>query len=180
MEHGKKMILVPQEFFNRINESRPSLPNTISTQLSTATDTAQVPYSNSAINGLDGEMKQILDDTNLNDREKWTQYYQILQRYFQHNKIQRQPVQLDITDFAQSNEKNLSNQDIISTFPISMQKQAERLLNWIKRSNVNICWDQKGEVAVKDHTIEGSNIICLLYTSPSPRDRTRSRMPSSA
>ena len=23
-------------------------------------------------------------------------------------------------------------------------------------------------------------IICLLYTSPSPRDRTRSRMPSSA
>ena len=24
------------------------------------------------------------------------------------------------------------------------------------------------------------NLICLLYTSPSPRDRTRSRMPSSA
>ena len=26
----------------------------------------------------------------------------------------------------------------------------------------------------------GFNIVCLLYTSPSPRDRTRSRMPSSA
>ena len=25
-----------------------------------------------------------------------------------------------------------------------------------------------------------NNEICLLYTSPSPRDRTRSRMPSSA
>ena len=25
-----------------------------------------------------------------------------------------------------------------------------------------------------------SNLACLLYTSPSPRDRTRSRMPSSA
>ena len=24
------------------------------------------------------------------------------------------------------------------------------------------------------------NYLCLLYTSPSPRDRTRSRMPSSA
>ena len=24
------------------------------------------------------------------------------------------------------------------------------------------------------------NVTCLLYTSPSPRDRTRSRMPSSA
>ena len=30
-------------------------------------------------------------------------------------------------------------------------------------------------------TPEGANIgLCLLYTSPSPRDRTRSRMPSSA
>ena len=28
--------------------------------------------------------------------------------------------------------------------------------------------------------IEASGICCLLYTSPSPRDRTRSRMPSSA
>ena len=27
---------------------------------------------------------------------------------------------------------------------------------------------------------EPENILCLLYTSPSPRDRTRSRMPSSA
>ena len=27
---------------------------------------------------------------------------------------------------------------------------------------------------------EGQEITCLLYTSPSPRDRTRSRMPSSA
>ena len=26
----------------------------------------------------------------------------------------------------------------------------------------------------------GESIVCLLYTSPSPRDRTRSRMPSSA
>ena len=29
-------------------------------------------------------------------------------------------------------------------------------------------------------TVIPGNIICLLYTSPSPRDRTRSRMPSSA
>ena len=31
-------------------------------------------------------------------------------------------------------------------------------------------------VAVKPSTV----MVCLLYTSPSPRDRTRSRMPSSA
>ena len=28
--------------------------------------------------------------------------------------------------------------------------------------------------------MEAQGLVCLLYTSPSPRDRTRSRMPSSA
>ena len=31
-----------------------------------------------------------------------------------------------------------------------------------------------------DNDSDDKNNICLLYTSPSPRDRTRSRMPSSA
>ena len=39
-------------------------------------------------------------------------------------------------------------------------------------------------LATVDHGVPTSNrllgINCLLYTSPSPRDRTRSRMPSSA
>ena len=36
-------------------------------------------------------------------------------------------------------------------------------------------------VKITSSCICGSDLhICLLYTSPSPRDRTRSRMPSSA
>ena len=35
-------------------------------------------------------------------------------------------------------------------------------------------------VKIKDILNKGLSISCLLYTSPSPRDRTRSRMPSSA
>ena len=31
-----------------------------------------------------------------------------------------------------------------------------------------------------EDAILGEGYVCLLYTSPSPRDRTRSRMPSSA
>ena len=34
--------------------------------------------------------------------------------------------------------------------------------------------------ATKEEAMEETLEICLLYTSPSPRDRTRSRMPSSA
>ena len=38
------------------------------------------------------------------------------------------------------------------------------------------------DVVVNDAVLQSFNRvkICLLYTSPSPRDRTRSRMPSSA
>ena len=36
-----------------------------------------------------------------------------------------------------------------------------------------------GTYTTEDHQVFLRN-ICLLYTSPSPRDRTRSRMPSSA
>ena len=36
-------------------------------------------------------------------------------------------------------------------------------------------------VALKPYELDRDpSSICLLYTSPSPRDRTRSRMPSSA
>ena len=40
------------------------------------------------------------------------------------------------------------------------------------RENLILCY-------FMDHTVEIPK-DCLLYTSPSPRDRTRSRMPSSA
>ena len=38
---------------------------------------------------------------------------------------------------------------------------------------------QEGDV-VTDRSVDPTAWGCLLYTSPSPRDRTRSRMPSSA
>ena len=37
--------------------------------------------------------------------------------------------------------------------------------------------EEPGGITAPAHTLYD---ICLLYTSPSPRDRTRSRMPSSA
>ena len=37
-------------------------------------------------------------------------------------------------------------------------------------------WNYKAPL----RAVNAMSLICLLYTSPSPRDRTRSRMPSSA
>ena len=47
--------------------------------------------------------------------------------------------------------------------------------DYIKKQESNV-------IAIKESLISKVDAIdgCLLYTSPSPRDRTRSRMPSSA
>ena len=44
-------------------------------------------------------------------------------------------------------------------------------LDGVIKTEVGYCGGNNSETNYKD---------CLLYTSPSPRDRTRSRMPSSA
>ena len=40
--------------------------------------------------------------------------------------------------------------------------------------------DKFGQYTLSTYTYYGTNEYCLLYTSPSPRDRQKSRMPSSA
>ena len=36
------------------------------------------------------------------------------------------------------------------------------------------------KISIKDIPNQAQSLFCLLYTSPSPRDRQKSRMPSSA
>ena len=56
-------------------------------------------------------------------------------------------------------------------------RQARELLTWDKPFTKVLEWDLPYAKWFSDGQL---NMTCLLYTSPSPRDRTRSRMPSSA
>ena len=73
------------------------------------------------------------------------------------------------------------------------KKIANSDLEWIDITNndeaIKITSKSQKELLRRLHVINDGEviggakafiIICLLYTSPSPRDRTRSRMPSSA
>ena len=63
-----------------------------------------------------------------------------------------------------------SRAEIMAFYPAILQGNDEVTLPLLQRklSGVHL------------HLIDGALVTCLLYTSPSPRDRTRSRMPSSA
>ena len=44
----------------------------------------------------------------------------------------------------------------------------------------DVCFLDKKKLYIGEILMDKEENNCLLYTSPSPRDRTRSRMPSSA
>ena len=75
---------------------------------------------------------------------------------------------------------------IIAATEIELNKDRLKSLNEAGEGNIlnDSAQDAEKSVATGYHTVEfllwGQDNNCLLYTSPSPRDRTRSRMPSSA
>ena len=66
-----------------------------------------------------------------------------------------------------------------------MAKSIEPLMGWTGSSDTNSqvqLWFESKEVAINYAKKNGIpyTVLCLLYTSPSPRDLAVSRMPSSA
>ena len=45
---------------------------------------------------------------------------------------------------------------------------------------IQYCLDEGAKIVLMSHRGRPNGKVCLLYTSPSPRDRQKSRMPSSA
>ena len=52
--------------------------------------------------------------------------------------------------------------------------------HWIESEKIDVGTYQKINVKKENFIRDVDRLICLLYTSPSPRDNTTSRMPSSA
>ena len=62
------------------------------------------------------------------------------------------------------NQKNINNKEEMISFKCDLHENLQQAMNKFVEDHPN--WDQYR--------------ICLLYTSPSPRDLSTSRMPSSA
>ena len=82
------------------------------------------------------------------------------------------------THFVHSNTNNTIKEDQ-STLNILNNYFSEKLL--VGKANFQfLFWNMYDAKLITESGKYPSNKFCLLYTSPSPRDRTRSRMPSSA
>ena len=88
----------------------------------------------------------------------------------------------------------MTETDVVQNYPTNFEAWIEEFNDWQTRIGFDPSWLGDYRFDIKfDWDTAGGEIefgdfegmpkwerSCLLYTSPSPRDRTRSRMPSSA
>ena len=63
---------------------------------------------------------------------------------------------------------------------LELESQGFQLLKYELSPSNNIIQIDLSKVKFRGDDLDKKGIFCLLYTSPSPRDRQKSRMPSSA
>ena len=88
-----------------------------------------------------------------------------------------------IMALAGSNSSTSINYKLVKYTTLALQKHNVQLIDMAKMSFPIYSEDYEKEHGFSNSLVELKEAIrntCLLYTSPSPRDRTRSRMPSSA
>ena len=93
-----------------------------------------------------------------------------------------------MTDFERNMERYMKNQDslmqTIQKLEVQMSQlatpQNERQKGTLPTQPIMNPKNSQQAYLVEDPSLNQCNVVCLLYTSPSPRDRQKSRMPSSA
>ena len=78
------------------------------------------------------------------------------------------------------NKENLSFNESKAAFELLMDGKAEEHEIFDFLTLLSAKGEASDEIAGGVFVLRNKSKSCLLYTSPSPRDRTRSRMPSSA
>ena len=72
------------------------------------------------------------------------------------------------------------HEDALTHLPIHAEKSGEGVISQMGQASIYLARDFVNFVTFIGELLVALAYTCLLYTSPSPRDRTRSRMPSSA
>jgi hypothetical protein len=159
MNYTKKMMLVSPDMLQQKMSTKE-----LSKKRSAPDEDSEeeyVPRKVDPVENLEKEMYSILKKRDTEDRDKWSLYYQLLQRYFRHMDEERKPLLQESDNTDQFEEEKIPKEQILEVMPVSLQRKASALLNWIDRSK-GIKWNGTGEVSVGGKKISGSNIIDLV------------------
>ena len=85
-------------------------------------------------------------------------------------------IKTQINSFAKEENKASFDPHVTLVTKINSQQKANDILDQIKKEKITVTFDRINEGRSYFQRL----YLCLLYTSPSPRDKRQSRMPSSA
>ena len=98
--------------------------------------------------------------------------------------LQSESIRLTRADcFEDSQEGLFGAEEMLSHMPENMHERIKNALKEQTKETFITCWHYAASESLAMWKIYGGGkdaVACLLYTSPSPRDRQKSRMPSSA
>lgn len=140
MNQAKKMVLISPEVFQKLHN----------------------PVQDESLNSLENDMTKVLHDSELEDRTKWAQYQQMLQRRQYFHDQRRQPAVIPIVEAPDETAKIQSfRNEIIKTLPKPYKSKGEMLYKRICNSDY-VKWDQFGVVSINDEVLPGSSITDLV------------------
>lgn len=160
MEHARKMVLVPEDDVKKLKSTSP-MANDVSISVQT---------NGTKLSRLDDEMVQLLNSQDLNDRDKWTRYQQIQQRYLNFRNggpnfaAGKSSAAAPVGEKSDENRRGVSKETIIMSVPHTFKKKTELLLQIFDSPHIEqrIAWDRRGEVTIDGKTLIRSNIVDLV------------------
>ena len=165
MNHTKRMVLVPENTLERLQQRQRIL----------------TPPVTQTLKSLDSEMGDILSSKQLDDDEKAKLYNQVLQRYLTYyDQRKGQPLHVKLTapnpvetPKPEENEKvkelekpeatpTAVEQEVIKSVPKIYKAGARQLLDKIKENTEMLHWNDKGELMYENKVIPGSHLVDLI------------------
>lgn len=120
------------------------------------------PVRDNTIDNLESDMTSVLHAPKLEDRTKWAQYAQLLQRRQHFLDQMRQPTELPIVETPTTKDYNQDlREEILQTLPKVYKTKGELLFNRLCACDL-INWDNQGLVTINNKVLAGSNIIDLV------------------
>ena len=159
MEKVKKMILIDPTSEKNVNA------------MATKTNTPErlmTPIKRE-ISELDGNLLEIINNSDLNEEEKVTWYNQTLAKFQKLYNMKRQsPINADVRS-----EKSPSSDLKLWGIPPQYTKKAQTLLDFIQ-TKTDLDVGVNGNVAINGQQIANSNIVDLIHKAVTPRSRLHS------
>lgn len=179
MEHARKMVLIPHDNIHRLTEVSTGPPS--------------VQTTGTPLSRLDSELSEILySHSYKSERDKWTAYQQVLQRYLHlvehenNNTVPNIPTKRKMETFDTANKNDdialinevksrLNDTLIVDSVPKKFKSKAILLLRNLHRDAVGrkITWDRNGVVSIGGRRISNSNIVDLVNDAMRARKREK-------